>query len=141
MTNTYHRVGNGPHSVLVLHGWFGDAHSFEEIEPWLNTRAFSYVFMDYRGYGGMQAVHGAYTIDEIASDALALADALGIHEFSLIGHSMGGMAISGLPRWRPTGCGHSLLLRRFPAVAFRTMLRHAACLKMQPDNRTTAKPS
>lgn len=33
MTNTYHRVGNGPHSVLVLHGWFGDAHSFEEIEP------------------------------------------------------------------------------------------------------------
>lgn len=51
MTNTYHRVGNGPHPVLVLHGWFGDAHSFEEIEPWLNVHAFNYVFMDYRGYG------------------------------------------------------------------------------------------
>ncbi|HDS4676815.1 TPA: alpha/beta fold hydrolase [Enterobacter ludwigii] len=93
MTNTYHRVGNGPHPVLVLHGWFGDAHSFEPIEPWLNGHAFSYVFMDYRGYGGMQETRGAYTIDEIASDALALADALGFHTFSLIGHSMGGMAI------------------------------------------------
>lgn len=93
MPNTFHRVGNGPHPVLVLHGWFGDAHSFEQIEPWLNGCAFSYVFMDYRGYGGMQETRGTYTIDEIASDALGLADALGFQAFSLIGHSMGGMAI------------------------------------------------
>ncbi|CAB3725075.1 alpha/beta fold hydrolase [Trinickia soli] len=93
MPNTFHRVGNGPRPVLVLHGWFGDADSFAQIEPWLSGHAFSYVFMDYRGYGGMQQTHGDYTIDEIASDALALADALEIHAFSLIGHSMGGMAI------------------------------------------------
>lgn len=93
MTNTFHRVGNGPRPVLVLHGWFGDAHSFEPLEPWLSGDDFSYVFMDYRGYGGMQSTPGAYTIDEIASDALALADALGFRTFSLIGHSMGGMAI------------------------------------------------
>lgn len=37
----------------------------------------------------MQETRGAYTIDEIASDALALIDALGFHDFSLIGHSMG----------------------------------------------------
>lgn len=93
MPNTFHRVGSGPHAVLVLHGWFGDAHSFEQVEPWLNGRVFSYVFMDCRGYGGMQKVRGTYTIDEIASDALALADVLGFDDFSLIGHSMGGMAI------------------------------------------------
>ena len=93
MANTFYRVGNGTHPVLVLHGWFGDAHSFEQIEPWLSHHVFSYAFMDYRGYGGMQDARGAYTIDEIAADALALADALGFHTFSLIGHSMGGMAI------------------------------------------------
>lgn len=93
MPNTFHRVGNGPHAVLVLHGWFGDAHSFEQIEPWLSRDEFSYIFMDYRGYGGMQDASGAYTIDEIASDALALADALDFSTFSLVGHSMGGMAI------------------------------------------------
>ncbi|MFJ3056997.1 alpha/beta fold hydrolase [Herbaspirillum sp. NPDC087042] len=93
MSNTFHRVGHGPHVVLVLHGWFGDARAFEPIEPWLDQQAFSYVFMDYRGYGGMQDSPGAYTIDEIASDALTLADALGVDAFSLVGHSMGGMAI------------------------------------------------
>lgn len=93
MHNTFHRVGNGPHAVLVLHGWFGDAHAFEPIEPWLSGDAFTYVFMDYRGYGGMCEVRGDYTIDEIASDALDLMTALGHERFSLAGHSMGGMAI------------------------------------------------
>jgi pimeloyl-ACP methyl ester carboxylesterase len=93
MHNTFHRVGNGPHPILVLHGWFGDAHSFEQIEPWLSRDTFSYVFMNYRGYGSMRETHGAYTIDEIASDALGLADELGFRTFGLIGHSMGGMAI------------------------------------------------
>lgn len=93
MPNTFHRVGTGPHPVLVLHGWFGDARAFEPIEPWLATDAFSYVFMDYRGCGRMQDAPGAYTIDEIAADALALADALGFATFSMVGHSMGGMAV------------------------------------------------
>ncbi|AOI88660.1 alpha/beta hydrolase [Burkholderia pseudomultivorans] len=93
MPNTFHRVGHGPHAVLVLHGWFGDAHAFEPVEAWLSRERFSYVFMDYRGYGRMRDARGAYTIDEIAADTIALADALGFDRFSLVGHSMGGMAI------------------------------------------------
>lgn len=93
MTNTFHRVGNGPHPVLVLHGWFGDAHAFEPIEPWLSGDAFTYIFMDCRGYGGMREARGAYTIDEVASDALDLMTSLGLEHFSVAGHSMGGMAI------------------------------------------------
>lgn len=101
MPNTFHRVGHGPHPVLVLHGWFGDARSFEPVEPWLSRERFSYVFMDYRGYGGMRAASGDYTIDEIAGDALTLADALGFRAFSLIGHSMGGMAIERIATLAP----------------------------------------
>jgi len=101
MSNTFHRVGHGPHPVLVLHGWFGDAHSFEPIEPWLSKETFSYVFMDYRGYGAMRASDGAFTIDEIAGDALALADALGFETFSLVGHSMGGMAMERIATLAP----------------------------------------
>jgi len=93
MVNTFHRVGTGAHPVLVLHGWFGDAHAFAPIEPWLSGDVFSYVFMDCRGYGGMHDARGEFTIEEIATDALTLADALGIDTFSVIGHSMGGMAI------------------------------------------------
>jgi pimeloyl-ACP methyl ester carboxylesterase len=93
MPNTHHVVGHGPHKVIVLHGWFGDSRAFAPMEGVLTQADFSYAFMDYRGYGGMQGVRGAYTMDEIAQDAIALADHLGFAQFSLIGHSMGGMAI------------------------------------------------
>jgi pimeloyl-ACP methyl ester carboxylesterase len=101
MPNTFHQVGNGPHRVFVLHGWFGDARAFEPIEAWLSRDQFSYVFMDYRGYGGMKEVDGEYSIDEIAMDTLALADQLGFPRFSLIGHSMGGMAIEKIAAMAP----------------------------------------
>ena len=90
--NSHHVTGHGPHAVLVLHGWFGDGHAFAPMEPALTADEFTYAFLDYRGYGGMRDAAGAYTIDEIASDTLALADHLGMREFSLVGHSMGAMA-------------------------------------------------
>ncbi|OEZ85108.1 tropinesterase [Janthinobacterium sp. HH104] len=111
MHNTYHRVGHGPHAVIVLHGWFGDAHAFVPMEAALDGGAFSYVFMDNRGYGGMRGAHGSYSMDEVARDALALADALGFATFSVVGHSMGGMALERLALLAP------LRLRKLVAVA------------------------
>ena len=102
MHNTYHRVGHGPHSIIVLHGWFGDAHAFSPMEAGLDGSAFSYVFMDSRGYGGMRGVAGDYSMAEMARDALALADALGLATFSVVGHSMGGMALERLALLAPS---------------------------------------
>jgi len=84
--------GSGPVKVLVLHGWFGDHAVWSPTFPFLDEKAFTYVFPDYRGYGASRALKGAYTIAEIAGDALGLADRLGWDRFSLVGHSMGGMA-------------------------------------------------
>ncbi|MGK5055696.1 alpha/beta fold hydrolase [Janthinobacterium sp. LB2P49] len=111
MHNTYHRVGHGPHAVIVLHGWFGDAHAFAPMEAALDGGAFSYVFMDNRGYGGMRGAAGEYSMEEVARDALALADALGFATFSVVGHSMGGMALERLALLAP------LRLRKLVAVA------------------------
>lgn len=101
MINTYHRHGNGPHCVLVLHGWFGDARAFAPMEAGLDGAACSYIFMDSRGYGRMRGVAGSHTMAETARDALALADALGAGSFSVIGHSMGGMAMEQLALLAP----------------------------------------
>lgn len=111
MHNTYHRVGTGAHAVIVLHGWFGDAHAFAPMEAGLDGGAFSYVFMDNRGYGGMRGAAGDYTVDEVARDALALADALDLATFSVVGHSMGGMVLERLALLAP------LRLRKLVAVA------------------------
>lgn len=92
MANSHHVVGHGPLKVIVLHGWFGDRHAFSKIEPLLDRDRFTWVFMDYRGYGDMKDVPGEYTNDEIADDTLALAQSLGFSDFSLVGHSMGAKA-------------------------------------------------
>lgn len=88
-----HIVGNGEHKIMALHGWFGHAQGWGPMVQHLDTQRFTYAFMDYRGYGQRRGSGGPYTIAQIAQDALALADQLGWTRFSLIGHSMGGMAI------------------------------------------------
>ncbi len=93
MSNTHVIVGNGAHHVIALHGWFGHAKGWGPFAQHLNGQDFSYAFMDQRGYGSMRGSGGPYTVEQIAQDALALADHLGWQRFSLIGHSMGGSAI------------------------------------------------
>jgi pimeloyl-ACP methyl ester carboxylesterase len=107
--------GDGPSKVLVLHGWFGDAHAFAPMESALTRDEFTYAFIDYRGYGGMLDAAGAFTIDEIAEDALALADYLGFGEFSVLGHSMGGMAVQRLLTMAPARVQKMIALTPVPA--------------------------
>ena len=113
--NTHRVVGNGPNKVLVLHGWFGDAHAFAPMEPSLTRDEFTYAFMDYRGCGGMRDAGGDFTIDEIAADTLALADHLGFARFSLVGHSMGGMAVQRVLTMTPDRVKKLLALTPVPA--------------------------
>jgi pimeloyl-ACP methyl ester carboxylesterase len=90
--NGYSTFGHGDHKVLALHGWFGDERTFVPMQAALNPDRFTYVSMAYRGYGASKDFQGVYSLEEIALDALALADHLGWQRFSLLGHSMGGKA-------------------------------------------------
>ena len=89
----YETMGNGGHKVLVLHGWFGDHTTFNPMKDALSLDEFTYVCADYRGYGKSKSIRGDYTMAEISKDAIELADSLGWDRFSLVGHSMGGMAV------------------------------------------------
>jgi len=84
--------GAGPEPVLVLHDWNGDHHNYDPVLPYLDGKAFTYAFVDLRGYGGSRHLGGDYTLPEIAADCLGVADRLGLPRFHLIGHSMAGMA-------------------------------------------------
>lgn len=89
----YNSFGNGPNKVVALHGWFGDERTFDPIFGMLSPSDYTWICPAYRGYGASRDVEGDYTIEEIAGDVLALADELGLAQFNLVGHSMGGMAI------------------------------------------------
>ncbi|MER6045904.1 alpha/beta hydrolase [Streptomyces sp. NPDC001793] len=92
MTISHRTIGNGAHKVLVLHDWFGTSAAWGQFLDHLDPEEFGYAFLDYRGYGDRRDVTGEFTLAEIASDALALADQLGWDTFSVVGHSMGGKA-------------------------------------------------
>lgn len=85
-------IGSGEHVVLCLHGWFGSAEGWGFLPHLVDTDSFTYVFPDNRGYGDRRTVAGEFTMEEVAADALAVADTLGVDRFSLLGHSMGGKA-------------------------------------------------
>src|SRR6202034_513573 len=93
MAGSYVKVGRGDHRVIALHGWFGSALGWGTLTDYLNTAQFSYVFPDLRGYGSRRDEAGEFTMAEAAADALGLADALGWDRFSLVGHSMSGVAM------------------------------------------------
>jgi len=89
-----HRIfGKGPIKVLACHGWFGSSLDWSAMEPALDKERFTFTWLDQRGYGLSMDRQGQYSVDEIAEDALALANELQWSHFHLIGHSMGGKVV------------------------------------------------
>jgi pimeloyl-ACP methyl ester carboxylesterase len=89
-------VGSGDHVVVCIHGWYGSAEGWGLLPDVADDKAFTWVFPDIRGYGARRGETGAFTMEEIAEDTLALADRLGVERFSVLGHSMGGKAAAWL---------------------------------------------
>ena len=85
--------GSGTEKVIVLHDWLGDRHNYDPARPYLDTAAYTFAFVDLRGYGESMDIPGAFDEDEAAADVLRLADDLGWQRFHIIGHSMTGMVV------------------------------------------------
>ena len=92
MTISYSQHGSGPERVLVMHDWAGDHSTYDPTIPYLDGSAFTYAFVDLRGYGKSRDMTGEYTVTEVAKDCLEVVDELGWQTFHVIGHSMTGMA-------------------------------------------------
>jgi len=110
-------VGSGDHHVLAIHGWFGSARGWGSLPEFLDGSAYTYVFMNLRGYGDRMQVAGEFTVDEVAADALAVADDLGWDRFSIIGHSMGAKFAHRVLLWAPDRVRALVGLNSVPAAA------------------------
>jgi pimeloyl-ACP methyl ester carboxylesterase len=84
--------GSGGSKIIFIHGWFWDHRVFTPILDAVDTDRHTCAFFDIRGYGRSREEQGSYKIEEVATDAIMLADKLGWHEFHIVGHSMGGKA-------------------------------------------------
>jgi pimeloyl-ACP methyl ester carboxylesterase len=76
--------------VILLHGWSvtADLNWFTVFDA-LGAR-YRVIAFDHRGHGGGLRTKGRFRLDDCADDVAAVADALGIEHFSIVGYSMGG---------------------------------------------------
>lgn len=83
----YAEAGSGA-VVLLLHQTPRSSDEYRELLPLL-ARTHRAIAMDMYGFGLSAKPVGPQTIEQYASGALALVDALGIDEFSVMGHHTG----------------------------------------------------
>jgi len=74
--------------VVFVHGWPDSWFSFSRVLPLL-PEGLRAVAFDQRGFGDSDRPESGYAIPELAGDAIALLDALGIDRATLVGHSFG----------------------------------------------------
>jgi 3-oxoadipate enol-lactonase len=84
----YQEQGAGE-PVLLVHSLGTSSHIWASTMAAL-ARDFRVIALDCRGHGG-STNHGGFTVDAIADDVRAAADALGISRFHYVGISMGGL--------------------------------------------------
>lgn len=91
ITLAYKKVGSGNKTIFFLHELMGDCKNYEAILPYLNTKDFTYYFIDLRGYGLSKELKGNYTCDEASNDIKNLITKLNLKEVNLLAHSMSTM--------------------------------------------------
>src|ERR1700741_1423879 len=145
MAGSYVQVGSGDHRVIALHGWFGSSLGWGHLTDYLNTAQFTYVFPDFRGYGSRRDEPGEFTMAEAATDTIELANRLGWERFSLVGHSMSGVAVQHVlhqapppGRPRPGGPAWSACPRSRPP-AFPSASRNGRCSAPPPATSPAAR--
>jgi 3-oxoadipate enol-lactonase len=108
LTLYYEEHGQGD-PLLLIAGLGVDSRSWALQLPALAAR-FRTVIFDNRGSGHSQKPAGPYTIGQMAEDAAALLDALGIARAHVVGHSMGGMIAQELALAQPGKVSQLVLL-------------------------------
>lgn len=90
-------------AIIFLHGFPESHRTWRHQIAALSDRYYC-IAPDQRGYRGSSKPQdvSAYTADKLTADIFALADALGVHQFSIAGHDWGGaiawaVALSGQP--------------------------------------------
>jgi pimeloyl-ACP methyl ester carboxylesterase len=94
-------AGSGP-GLLLVHGHGGAKEDFADHVDRLAQRH-TVVTFDHRGHGasGHPTKRSDYSLARLRADTWAVADAVGLDRFRVLGHSMGGMVVRRMPLEHP----------------------------------------
>ncbi|GLQ60329.1 alpha/beta fold hydrolase [Gluconobacter japonicus] len=134
--------GNGPETVVFLHGLFGRARNLGFLQREA-SQTFRTIALDLRNHG--VSPHGPVSYPAMAQDVLETLDDLGIERFSVVGHSMGGKVAMMLALADPdrvtrlmvadmapaqTQQGHGDMIAKLDAITFPSELTRSGALDL-----------
>ncbi len=121
-------VESGPPNgdpVFLVHGWGASVYSFSGNIPALAAAGYRVIAFDLPGHGLSDKPHdeACYATRPLSDVVIAVADALGVGRFALVGHSMGGalgldIALRGEPRLERLVLINAAGLGRARAIGF-----------------------
>lgn len=114
---TYEVRGEGPTDVLFMHGWAGSGRYFDETIRHLDPTRLRMITFDLRGHGDSGRTDRGYTLEQIADDAIAVADAAGSSRFVVAGFSMAAKFVQYVTCEHPERVAGQVLMAGCPAFA------------------------
>ncbi|SHI18770.1 alpha/beta fold hydrolase [Ferrimonas marina] len=129
----YQLDGQGP-CIVLIHGLFGDLNNLNACARALQAAGFQTLRVSLRNHDG-QAEQSSMSFAEMAADLEALRQQLGIEQWGLLGHSLGGKVAMTYAQANPNRCWALLVADIAPEGYHR---RHdtilAALAELDPAN-------
>lgn len=105
--------GSGDFALVFLHYYGGSSRTWRKVIAAL-PKSYRTLAMDHRGWGESDAPASGYGLADLADDAQGLIEALELHRYVLIGHSMGGKVAQLMASRRPHGLAGLVLVAPSP---------------------------
>lgn len=88
--------GTGPEVLVLVHGYRSSGRIWRLMQEAMDTSHFRTIALSNRGAGDSThtAAEADYTVESFARDLYAAVQTLGLRDFTLVGHSMGGATVS-----------------------------------------------
>ena len=105
--------GAGAPALVFLHYWGGSSRTWTPVIERLSDTQ-RCVAIDFRGWGRSGKQAADYDLETLVRDVIGIVDTLGLDDFILIGHSMGGKVAQLVAAQRPAGLRRLILIAPAP---------------------------
>ena len=110
--------GEGNPAIVFLHYWGGTSRTWRRVAAGLQDK-FRTVAYDARGWGQSDKTSAGYALNDLADEVLGLVREVGINEYVLVGHSLGGKIAQLAASHRPGGLLGLVLVAPDPPTPLR----------------------
>jgi 3-oxoadipate enol-lactonase len=124
--------------VEVVEAWrlrlLGSSRTWGPVTDRLSP-TFRCIAYDHRGWGHSKTTPPSFRITDLADDCLALIGVLGLQDYILVGHSMGGKVAQAVAARRPPGLQGLVLVAPSPAGGVHPPAEQLAAMRTSYDTR------